>query len=69
MNTARHAQPGAAAHLSQTELARRWQMSPRSLEKWRTLGIGPAYLKIGGAVRYRTEDVLAYEAAQLRGGR
>jgi hypothetical protein len=69
MNTAQHAQPDTAAHLSQTELARRWQMSPRSLEKWRTLGIGPAYLKIGGAVRYRTEDVIAYEAAQLRGGR
>jgi hypothetical protein len=69
MNTTRHAQTGTSAHLSQTDLARRWQMSHRSLEKWRTLGVGPAYLKIGGAVRYRTEDVLAYEAAQLRGVR
>lgn len=67
MNTPRSAQSDAAPHFSQTELARRWQMSPRSLEKWRTLGLGPAYLKIGGRVRYRLEDVLAYESAQLRG--
>jgi hypothetical protein len=39
------------------------------LEKWRTLGIGPAYIKIGGRVRYLLSDVEAYEAAQRQGGR
>jgi hypothetical protein len=52
--------------LHQTELARRWRISPRTLERWRWLGQGPTYLKIGGSVAYRLEDVLAYEAAQLR---
>jgi hypothetical protein len=52
--------------LHQIELARRWRISPRTLERWRWLGQGPAYLKLGGSVAYRLEDVLAYEAAQLR---
>ena len=50
--------------LRQAELARRWRISPRTLERWRWLGQGPAYLKIGGSVAYREDDVLAYEAAQ-----
>jgi predicted site-specific integrase-resolvase len=55
-------------HLNQTELARRWCISPRTLERWRWLGQGPRYLKIGGRVAYRVEDIEAYEAAQLRDG-
>jgi hypothetical protein len=55
-------------HLDQTALARRWNISPRTLERWRWLGIGPRYLKIGGHVVYRSEDILAFETAQARGG-
>ncbi len=53
-------------HLHQVELARRWKLSPRTLERWRWLGQGPRYLKIGGRVVYRVEDVEAYEADQVR---
>lgn len=66
MSTTGYEQPEPRVRLRQGELAERWRMSPRSLEKWRTLGIGPAYIKIGGAVRYRIEDVLAYESSTLR---
>jgi hypothetical protein len=52
-------------HLHQVELARRWQISPRTLERWRWLQQGPAYLKVGGRVVYRLSDVEAYEAEQL----
>ena len=55
-------------HLHQVDLARRWNLSPRTLERWRWHGIGPLYLKIGGRVVYRTQDVEAFEAAQLRQG-
>lgn len=48
-------------HLTQIELARRWRISPRTLERWRWLGQGPRYLKIGGRVVYRLEDVEAFE--------
>ena len=53
-------------HLNQVELSRRWSLSPRTLERWRWFGEGPAYLKIGGRVVYRLEDVEAYEAENLR---
>jgi hypothetical protein len=54
-----------ASLLTPTELAERWQVSPRTLERWRWLRTGPSFLKIGTAVRYRLEDVEAFEAAQL----
>jgi hypothetical protein len=53
-------------HLNQVELSRRWSISPRTLERWRWLGQGPRYLKIGGRVVYRLDYVEAYEAQQLR---
>jgi hypothetical protein len=53
-------------HLHQVELARRWQISPRTLERWRWLKAGPPYLKIGGRVVYRLEDVESFELAQTR---
>ena len=53
-------------HLNQVDLSRRWSISPRTLERWRWLGQGPRYLKIGGHVVYRLEDIEAYEAQQVR---
>jgi hypothetical protein len=53
-------------HLNQIELSRRWKVSPRTLERWRWLGQGPRFMKLGGRVAYRLEDVEAYEIEQLR---
>ncbi|MFN6253492.1 MAG: helix-turn-helix transcriptional regulator [Acetobacteraceae bacterium] len=53
-------------HLTQKALARRWCLSARTLERWRWLGQGPAFLKLGGRVAYRLEDIEAFEAAQTR---
>jgi hypothetical protein len=53
-------------HLHQVELARRWKPSPRTLERWRWLGQGPRYRKIGGRVVYRIEDVEAHETNSVR---
>ena len=52
-------------HLNQLDLARRWAMSPRTLERWRWMGTGPRYLKIGKRVVYRLDDVEAFEACRL----
>lgn len=51
-------------HLSQSDLSERWTISPRTLERWRWAGCGPRYLKIGGRVVYRLEDIEAYENTQ-----
>jgi hypothetical protein len=61
--------PEAERHLNQEQLAKRWQVSPRTLERHRWLGVGVPYLKLRGRVVYRLEDILAYEAESLRGGR
>jgi len=51
-------------HLNQADLAARLNISPRTLERWRWTKKGPAFLKIGGRVVYRLEDVEAFEADQ-----
>jgi DNA-binding transcriptional MerR regulator len=53
-------------HFSQRDLARRLGISPRTLEGWRWRGTGPRFVKAGGRVLYRLEDVEAFEAEQLR---
>lgn len=53
--------------MTQTELAERWQISEATLERWRTESAGPLFLKLGNQVRYRLQDVEAFEEASLRG--
>ena len=53
-------------HFSQRDLARRLGLSPRTLEGWRWRGTGPRFVKAGGRVLYRLEDVEAFEKTQLR---
>ncbi|ARK50058.1 helix-turn-helix domain-containing protein [Burkholderia pseudomallei] len=53
-------------HLNQRQLADRWDVSEATLERWRSEGIGPVFLKLQGRVLYRLEDVEAYEAESLR---
>ena len=53
-------------HMNQIDLARRWSISPRTLERWRWIGQRPRYIKIGGRVVYRVEEVEAFEAQQTR---
>ncbi|BDG74054.1 helix-turn-helix transcriptional regulator [Roseomonas fluvialis] len=56
-----------SVRLTQSELAKRWRISGRTLEKWRQTQAGPRHLKIGGRVVYRLEDIEAFEVEQLRG--
>lgn len=51
----------AQLFLNQTELSRRWKISPRTLERWRWLGIGPRYHKIGGRVVYKMPNIEEFE--------
>ena len=62
--------PGAARSpfLTQRELAHRWRLSGRTLEKWRWTKQGPAHVKLGGRVVYRLADIEAYEAGHCRMG-
>lgn len=48
-------------YLNQEELAARFRVSPRTLERWRWLKTGPHYIKLGGKIVYALDDVEAYE--------
>ena len=51
--------------LTEKMLADRWACSVARLQRWRTVGEGPPYLKIVGKVLYRLKDIEAYEDASL----
>ena len=53
-------------HLTQRELAERWRISEATLERWRSEGLGPQYLKLHGRVLYRLVDIEAYEEVCIR---
>ena len=65
-------------HLNQKQLAARWCLGslpefaliePRdlaTLERWRSIGIGPKFLKLCGRVAYRLVDIEAYEESCLQ---
>ena len=49
--------PKTPVTMNDQQVAEYLNMSAASLRKWRRLGGGPKFLKIGRAVRYRREDV------------
>jgi transposase-like protein len=51
--------------ISQNELARRWQVSESTLERWRSQRTGPMFLRLGGQVRYRITDDEDFETRAL----
>ena len=52
--------------LNQKELARRWKLSSRTLERWRWEGRGPPYVKIyNGRILYRLSDIREIEGEFL----
>jgi hypothetical protein len=48
--------------MTQEELAFRWQISEATIERDRSLRRGCRYMKLGGLIRYRLQDVLDYES-------
>lgn len=53
-------------YLTERALAERWAIAAKTLRNWRVTGHGPAYIKIGGAVRYSLDAIEAYESAHAR---
>jgi hypothetical protein len=49
-------------YISEKELAIRWSMSNRTLQRWRSEVDDLPYFKIGGLVRYSLAILEAYEA-------
>ena len=52
--------------LNARELAARWRVSAKTLERWRCEGSGPVYLKLHGKILYRMADVESFEDRRCR---
>jgi predicted DNA-binding transcriptional regulator AlpA len=51
--------------LNEIELAKRWGVSPKTLQRWRTEGRGPQYLKLSKRVVYPLDQIESYEHEAL----
>jgi hypothetical protein len=50
------------------QLAAEWQLTRRTLDNWRYLGVGPPYVKLNGAVRYSRKACARWLAEQEMSG-
>ena len=57
--------PGDRRVLNENELAQRWGLSPKTLQRWRSEGRGPKYLKLSKRVSYPLESVIEFERGAL----
>jgi len=48
-------------YISEKSLAKKWGLSPKTLQRWRWLKSGPSYIKIGGRVRYTNDTIKEFE--------
>jgi hypothetical protein len=51
--------------LSETKLAERWEIAPKTLANQRCRGEGVPFIRLGRMVRYDPDVVAAYEAAHM----
>lgn len=53
---------------TEEEVSEQLKVTVACLRKWRLLGKGPRYLKVGNRVRYAPEDLMGWLATQPAGG-
>jgi hypothetical protein len=52
--------------LTPSELAAHWSIKRQTLQKWRTKGYGPRYLKISNRILYPMQAVLQFQKSSLQ---
>jgi hypothetical protein len=52
--------------ITEKQLADRWNISVKAIQRWRVVGQGPKWMKFGSAVRYPLAEVEKVEAASIR---
>lgn len=52
--------------INEVELAERWNLSPKTLQRWRSEGRGPRFMKMSKRVVYPMDEVLDFESQALR---
>lgn len=54
--------------ITEQELAEYWGIKKQTLQKWRSLGLGPVYIKIGARVLYPSNAIIEYERDHMYAG-
>lgn len=52
--------------MNENELATRWNISPKTLQRWRSEGRGPRFMKMSKRVVYPIDEVFDFESKALR---
>ena len=52
-------------HLSREKLSERLDVPVETIKQWDRKGIGPDYMRLGGHIRYRLADVIAWEKSRV----
>lgn len=52
-------------NMSENELAQKWGISPKTLQRWRSEGRGPRYLKLSKRVIYPIDEIQKFESHSL----
>ena len=52
--------PAVALQLTESDAARYYNVSKALLRKWRRLGSGPSFFRMGRTIRYQRRDLDAY---------
>ena len=55
--------------LTEIEVAKQLALTTHTLRKWRWLGKGPNFIKIGSAVRYDQEEITTFIGKNLKNQR
>jgi Helix-turn-helix domain len=55
--------------LMEVQAAKLLNLSPRTLQNWRSSYNGPLYIRVGRAIRYRRRDLIAWIDANTIGTR
>ena len=50
-------------HVREDELADRWRISLRTMQRWRREGRAPVFLRLGRRIVYRADDIERFEKA------
>lgn len=52
--------------INEVEPAERWNLSPKTLQRWRSEGRGPRFMKMSRRVVYPMDEILEFESEALR---
>ena len=52
--------------MNENELAARWSISPKTLQRWRSEGRGPRFMKMSKRIVYPIDEVFDFESQALR---